>query len=138
MVIENVEIYISRPEESGAAELGHVASSKKLKLDFDDSDDDEPAATPQLSDRYLIEDEIRLYKGFPVPDEDTDPLSWWNERVPTLPIMYKVATKCLLIPATSVPCERLFSIAGHICNKKRSALSPDNLERLVLLNQWAD
>lgn len=39
-------------------------------------------------------------------------------------------------PATSVKCERLFSLAGHIATKKRAALSSENMNRLVCLSNW--
>ena len=130
-------MYISCKDVTSVAETPKPPRNKMLKLDFDSSDEDDlPIREP--SNRYLIEEEIKLYKGLIVPNDDTQPLLWWNERVATFPILHKVAAKFLLVPATSVPCERLFSFAGHVCNKKRAALSAHNLERLVLLSQWSE
>ena len=43
--------------------------------------------------------------------------------------------KYLTTPATSVPCERLFSLAGHIVQKKRVSLSSRHVNQLVQ-NYW--
>ena len=39
----------------------------------------------------------------------------------------------LAVPATSVPSERLFSISGILSEYRRSRISPDNLEKRVIL-----
>ena len=47
-----------------------------------------------------------------------------------------LAEKYLGTPATTVPCERLFSIAGFIADKRRSALLPESLNVLLCLKDW--
>ena len=39
------------------------------------------------------------------------------------------------IPATSVPSERAFSIAGHIVNEKRACLLPETVNMMVFLGE---
>jgi len=38
-------------------------------------------------------------------------------------------------PPTSVPSERVFSTAGDILTDKRSRLSPDNAEKLLIMKE---
>ena len=38
--------------------------------------------------------------------------------------------------AMSVPSERIFSPTGNIVSEKRSCLSPENINRLVILIIW--
>ncbi|XP_052464892.1 zinc finger BED domain-containing protein 4-like [Carassius gibelio] len=64
-----------------------------------------------------------------------DPLSYWKERAVIFPHLYVLAKKYLCMPATSVPCERIFSKAGEIISKKRSRLSPSTAEQLIYLNK---
>ena len=45
----------------------------------------------------------------------------------------RLARKYLAIPATSAPSERVFSLAGNICSRRRASLSPDHLYALVFL-----
>lgn len=46
-----------------------------------------------------------------------------------------LAKRYLAAPATSVPSERVFSTAGDIVNASRSALSTDNVDKLIFLKK---
>jgi hypothetical protein len=50
------------------------------------------------------------------------------------PILSKIASKILAIPATSAPSERVFSVAGITIAKERSRLDPTNTGDLVFLH----
>uniref|UniRef100_A0A3Q3X9E4 HAT C-terminal dimerisation domain-containing protein n=1 Tax=Mola mola TaxID=94237 RepID=A0A3Q3X9E4_MOLML len=68
---------------------------------------------------------------------ETDcPLQWWSTHAGAHPQLSVLARKYLASPATSVPCERLFSLAGNIVEKKRAALSSENVNILVCLSKW--
>ena len=45
-------------------------------------------------------------------------------------------TKCYLgVVTISIPSEQLFSTAGNVVTAKRSALDPDNFDKLVFLHE---
>ena len=94
-----------------------------------EGEDDSPA--PQIQ-----HDEFTRYMQLPQPDDDIDPLTWWKDHAGTLPMLTTIMRQHMCSPATSVPCERLFSKAGHIIDKKRSSLKPSQAEKLLCLNGW--
>ena len=50
--------------------------------------------------------------------------------------LVSLAKTVLCVPATSMPSERLFSVAGYIVNKLRSSLDPANVNMLVCMRDW--
>ena len=82
------------------------------------------------------ENTLERYKAEPCVSIDTCPLEWWSAHSGAYNKLAHVAQKYLGAPASTVPCERLFSLAGHIVQKKRSALSSDNVNKLVCLSNW--
>ena len=80
--------------------------------------------------------EIRKYiSQKATPD---NPLKWWLENWKYFPQLARLARKYLCLPATSVPSERAFSIAGHVVNAKRACLLPDNANMEVFLAENID
>lgn len=65
---------------------------------------------------------------------DCGPLKWWTSAHSRFPLLSQLAKKYLAVPATSVPSERAFSIAGHIVQERRSCLLPENINMLVFLS----
>ncbi|XP_019713457.1 zinc finger BED domain-containing protein 1-like [Hippocampus comes] len=105
------------------------ATKKRLLLcSFDsDSDSDEEERWRRA---------LNLYRAESTISETDCPFQWWSSRAGTHSQLSVLARKYLSSPATSVPCERLFSLAGHIVTKKRAALSSENVNRLVCLSNW--
>jgi hAT family C-terminal dimerisation region len=58
---------------------------------------------------------------------------WWNANANRFPGLAKVAQIYLAPPPTSVPSERLFSVAGGIITDHRAKLIPGNAEKLIFL-----
>ena len=98
------------------------------------ADDDEAALLSDTERKKVeVEREMNNYLSL-----DTsvlgNPLIWWRENQKHFPQLAKLAKKYLCVPATSVPSERAFSMAGHVVNEKRSSLLPENVNMLVFLS----
>jgi len=78
----------------------------------------------------------KRYQSEPNVDSDVCPLESWRLHAGAHPILPRLAKKYLSSPATTVSCERLFSLSGHIVSKKRASLDPSNVNKLVCLNNW--
>ena len=65
--------------------------------------------------------------------DNVDVLKWWGEHHIEIPNLARLARKILCSCATSVASERLFSLSGHIVNKKRTALKPELVDMLATL-----
>ncbi|KAJ4946070.1 hypothetical protein JOQ06_023745 [Pogonophryne albipinna] len=79
---------------------------------------------------------LSLYKAEPSISMEECPLQWWSTHAGAHLQRSALARKHLATPATSVPCERLFSLAGNIVQKKRAALTSENVNKLVCLSDW--
>jgi len=69
------------------------------------------------------------------PDLDSDPLTWWNVRTLLYPFMCKLVEKYFAFVATSVPSECLFSASGNVIAKKQIRLTPENVDKLIILHE---
>ena len=109
--------------------------AKKSKVDDDDDwlDEvifmgteisDKATGVLQEVDRYLLE-----------PPSMELPMKWWMQRACLFPTLSIMAKKYLCVPASSVPSERIFSLAGNIVTKKRCSLSPEAVNELIFLNK---
>ncbi|XP_063324964.1 E3 SUMO-protein ligase ZBED1-like [Pelmatolapia mariae] len=114
-----------------SAQTTEEPSPKKRKISISllgspDSDTEEDA----------IDCCLNLYKAVPKIDIGECPLQWWLKREGAHASLAPIALKYLSTPATTVPCERLFSLSGHIIQKKCASLSSDNVNRIVCLSNW--
>ena len=65
-------------------------------------------------------------------------LDWWKSNAMIYPCLFKAAKSMLHIPATSVPAERIFSLAGHVVRLRRSKLLATNVNKFVFLHKNLD
>ena len=68
--------------------------------------------------------------------EKDDLLIYWKSNSSRFPVLAKMVTDFLAIPASSSAIESQFSTAGHLYSKRRNRMKPDTLEMLVLLHDW--
>lgn len=118
----------SHVSDSVVSDTVRDTTTKRLKLMDWDSDIDEVSETAS--------DELGRYKLEKRIGDVEDPLLWWKSNQHRFPRLATLAKTMLCIPATSVPCERLFSSAGYIMNKTRCSLDPQNVTMLVCLRDW--
>lgn len=93
-------------------------------LAHESSSEGEEDSVDQCQERYRAE---------PLAGLDDCPQEWSTHQG-SHSDMARLAHKYLATPATSVPCERLFSLSGHVVQKKRASLLSENVDRLVLLS----
>jgi len=67
---------------------------------------------------------------------DGCPLQWWKENEERFPNLAVLAKDHLSLLASSVPSERAFSDAGNIVTAKRTRLSPESVEAMMICNSF--
>ncbi|XP_055077989.1 uncharacterized protein LOC129456267 [Periophthalmus magnuspinnatus] len=63
--------------------------------------------------------EVQRYLSEAYLPRGEDPLKYWESRKDIYPHLHRMAIDYLHIPATSVPCEQVFSKAGEVVRQKR-------------------
>lgn len=127
----SVEALLRKEPNRDTPEPTEEPAKKRSLLLFNsdsESEDEEGAIRPNMA--------LSRYRAEPRISETDCPLQWWSTHAGAHPHLSALARKYLGSPATSVPCERLFSLAGNIVQKKRAALSSENVNRLVCLSNW--
>ncbi|XP_055909811.1 zinc finger BED domain-containing protein 4-like [Eupeodes corollae] len=81
-------------------------------------------------------DSVSSYLSTPVSNLKSNPLEEWEDMKAFFPSLYKHARMFLVVVASSVPCERLFSKAGATISKSRNRLSGKHLEKLLFLSKY--
>ena len=80
-------------------------------------------------------DELDRYMGMVVIDKPQSALGWWasKESRQAFPVLSAIATKYLTVPASTADVERLFSSTKIVTSGRRSNMSPQVLENLMLI-----
>lgn len=76
---------------------------------------------------YQIEKEVNLYLGFPKSKFEQDPIQWWSINKDTYPYLYVFAKKYMMVQATSVASERVFSRGGCVLTDLRSSTNDKSI-----------
>ncbi len=108
-------------------------NTTRTSSDMDEEDDENP-------DSYVnTYDELNHYffllkkTGSEPESQDENPLLWWKNNSKHLPKLSILTRQVFSIPATSASVERQFSTAGIIFNDRRTRLSGENLENIILI-----
>ena len=81
-----------------------------------------------VNSKSRVEREMNNYLAIDIdPSTVGDPLVWWKNNQKHYPRLAQLSRKYLCVPATSVPSEHAFSVAGHIVNEKRACLLPKKI-----------
>ncbi|XP_022616727.1 zinc finger BED domain-containing protein 1 [Seriola dumerili] len=80
-----------------------------------------------------VVEELSNYKSQRVLGLNEDPLLWWSSHATLFPTLPKVLQKYWCVPATSVPCHRLFSSSGTVLCGKRNCIAPALVDQQVFL-----
>lgn len=113
-----------------------VKKPKIVCADADDwLEDVYVAGESQIPVAELVEREITRYmsSGRQTTDTALTLLEWWKKNQYEYPRLSKLARRILAIPASSVPSERVFSLAGNLISKKRSRLKPKLVNKIIFL-----
>lgn len=86
-------------------------------------------------------DELSLYLKNSVTSLKSNPLETWEDMKKVFPGLFHSFKSHAMIPASSVPAERLFSKAGATATQERNRLKPKRLNELLFLsirpeNEW--
>lgn len=63
-------------------------------------------------------------------------LMWWKNHEQDYPRMAKAARDFLAVPASSVPCERLFSQGRDVLSLRRQSLAPEIIREIMTLKSY--
>ncbi|CAM4807921.1 unnamed protein product, partial [Rotaria magnacalcarata] len=89
--------------------------------------------TSSIQKTWSINEEIGFYISSVNTDKQLMFASFWFNQEKRLPLMSSVVRRINIIPASSVPCESTFSVAGYIRRKERCSLSPQAIRYSMVL-----
>ncbi|NXK72004.1 ZBED4 protein, partial [Amazona guildingii] len=90
--------------------------------------------TKDLKGRAKLPEEMVLsYLEEEVLEHNCDPLTYWNFKKSSWPVLSKLAVRFLGCPPSIVPSERLFSTSNESNNFSQSRLMIEHFEKLIFL-----
>ncbi|XP_049294149.1 zinc finger BED domain-containing protein 4-like [Anopheles funestus] len=102
---------------------------------WEDFDMEQGSSQVVLNTRSEAQKEIDNYLAEPLTHRNDDPLDWWKLYKNKYPLLHSVMLETLCIPASYVPCERVFSKAGDVETSKRNRLKPNKLNKILFVKQ---
>ncbi|XP_033724920.1 zinc finger BED domain-containing protein 4-like [Pecten maximus] len=68
-------------------------------------------------------------------DRQKTVLEWWKANAMFSPRLSVLARRCLCVQVSSVPSERVFSLAGQLVSKKRNRINPSQVDLFIFFNK---
>ena len=116
-------------KSSNRQESGEPQPKKNKKVIFSCLDGD----FAEVNECVGIDAEVERYIAEPV--HIRNPLMWWKHYEQRFPSLAILARNFLCVMGTSVPSERVFSIAGLTVTKTRAKLKANVVDEIVFLNK---
>ncbi|KIK10709.1 hypothetical protein PISMIDRAFT_124027, partial [Pisolithus microcarpus 441] len=89
---------------------------------------------PRPTEQQSVREEYQLYIDSGYVPETMDPLKFWEVNQMRFPMLFAIAMDYLPIQASSVPCERVFSLSAETDTKKHNRIVyPILMEALQML-----
>ena len=135
---------IEQPNKKQKTDSANPSSSLPYGYEEDDDDDDDElldAIEPTDKTESIIEEAEKYFKMVTsrslkswLPFENA--LDFWmdEDNQKAYPLLFKAAAFYLAIPATSLPCERLFAQIWNTVTKLRSNLKSETVSNLQFIN----
>uniref|UniRef100_A0A182W808 HAT C-terminal dimerisation domain-containing protein n=1 Tax=Anopheles minimus TaxID=112268 RepID=A0A182W808_9DIPT len=100
---------------------------------WDEFDSEQNQPQLMLHTRSSFRIELDDYLSEALCHRNDDPLQWWKIHKMKYPTLYELLLKKLCIPASSVPCERIFSKAEDIETSKRNRLKANKINKILFI-----
>ncbi|XP_020239290.1 zinc finger BED domain-containing protein DAYSLEEPER [Cajanus cajan] len=116
----------------------HVASFTNDEQVMDAFDEYVDYLSQHINETGRSELDLYLDEGNLDPKffDKLDVLSYWRDRRDRYPNLSKMACDVLSIPITTVASESAFSLGSRVLTKYRSSILPENVEALILTQNW--
>ena len=124
---KHIDDCISRPE----TQVDLAYSSQSLDSDIWQQHDENVA---YFASKYARKSSDLIdFLSTKVSERHINPLDFWWKNQTNYPEICDVALSYLIVPAASVPSERIFSKAGDLISEKRNRFLPENVNKLLVL-----
>ena len=118
--------------------ISTVSSPTFMDEIFMDDEEDDVVVTqeePPIPLRVRATAEIETYRALPKMKSSGNIVEFWSQKLDSLPLLTKLTRKYLIVQASSVASERIFSTAGDVVSAERSCLKPECVNMLIFLNK---
>jgi len=110
--------------------------SSKKKVDSSDESSNDTDSDSSTDEEELMT-ELDRYLKTPRVKDVRDPLQWWMDNKSFYPRLSRMAKDFLVIPASSVAVERVFSKGRLLISHVRNRLSAQSTRALLCLGYWS-